>query len=258
MNKLVSLVLAVAMVVCCSTAWASDNSSDAYQEQGQGQAQNLANSGNSAVVFENSFNGSQPVRYLPQASSVSYSQGPQMFSRPEADKGENFVSANSLITLMGAWKVNEMTDDDFDTDDVDMDITTINTTSLDVSGLEAITEINFSIQGSDASNILTANKNTILAMGTVKCDDMDVNSFELFLAVAKKAKELGASNVVLIGEGVKIELTSFGWGLGFSYNYAGVNSDLSGTGQVGAGGTGISGGSANYNKMPYLTFALME
>ena len=57
---------------------------------------------------------------------------------------------------------------------------------------------------------------------------------------------------------IKIELESSGWGIGFSYNYASVNSDAYGQGSVGAGGTGISGGSASYKKMPYLTFAFMQ
>jgi len=43
-----------------------------------------------------------------------------------------------------------------------------------------------------------------------------------------------------------------------SYNYAGVNSTATGQGQVGAGGTGYSTGTANYNKLPYLSFILAE
>jgi len=235
-------------------------------DQAQGQAQELTNSGNSAVVFENSFNGSQPIRYLPVTSGVSYQgMSPQMFSRPQQDKGENFVSASNLISMMGAWNLNNLADADFNLKDVKIDITTVNLastekTSIKRLGTRDMSRVSFSIQGSDvAKKLRSAQSNRrVLALGTIKSDDDDINSFELFYALAKKAKEIGGTNIILIGEGVKIELSSSGWGLGLSYNMATVNSDAYGSGQVGAGGTGISGGSASYSKMPYLSFAIVE
>lgn len=237
------------------------------QIQGQGQAQNqsqaqiLANSGNSAVVFDGSFNGADPIRYLPMATDVHYQgMSPQMFSRPQQDKGENFISAVNLINMMGAWSINDLSDPDFDLDDVDIDLTIVNKSS-DLSSnilVDDDAKIMFCIQGTDVEKNIKSQGSKILALGTIKSDDEDINSIELFYALAMKAKEIQGSNIILIGEGVKIELKSSGWGVGLSYNMATVNSDAYGQGSVGAGGTGISGGSASYSKMPYLTFAIME
>jgi len=263
MKKIVSILIACSMLFCGGIAFA-DSASDAIaqqeqgQVQGQGQSQNQVASGN--VAFNNSFNGSQPIRYLPSASSVSY-QGlkPQMFARPQTDKGENFISANSLITLMGAWNVNEIEDDDLDIDDIQIDVTTVGQLDEDERLMaDEIAVVNFMIQGSEDEKALKKSGVKTLAIGTIKCDSDDINSAELFMVLAQKARDFGATNVVLIGEGVKLELESDGWGIGLSYNYAGVSSDASGYGQVGAGGTGISGGSASYHKMPYLMFAFKK
>jgi hypothetical protein len=263
MKKIVSILVACSIMFCAGVVF-GDTTSDALaqqeqgQAQGQGQSQNQVASGN--VAFSNSFNGSKPIRYLPSASSVQYSGlKPQMFSRPQADKGENFISANSLITLMGAWNVNEMYDEDLDMDDIRVDITTVGVVDEDERLMaDDITVVNFMIQGSDEEKTLKNTGSKALAIGTIKCDSDDINSAELFMILAQKAREYGATNVILIGEGVKLELESDGWGIGLSYNYAGVSSDASGYGQVGAGGTGISGGSASYHKMPYLMFAFKK
>jgi hypothetical protein len=232
-----------------------DNSQGQTQKQIQDQSQILANSGNSAVSFENSFNSSSPIRYLPLATDITYTgMAPQMFSRPSQDKGENFISAQNIISLMGAWSVSELSDEDLDLSDIEIDITNVGMMA-DRSDVY-VESVNFSIQGSDVAKSLKSSK--VIAIGTVKCESEDINSVELFMALALKARDCGASNVILIGEGVKIKLESFGWGIGFSYNYAGVTSDAYGTGQVGAGGTGVSGGSASYHKLPYLMFAFKK
>jgi len=239
----------------------SNSGSYANQGQGQGQGQSqsnvLENSGNSAVVFENSFNGSKPIRYLPVASDVQY-QGlnAQMFAKPEPDKGENFIPAKTLIDLMNAWAVSEISDEDIDESEIEMDITMVGK-----PGPDAFSEgdvVNFELKGTPEAKAVRDAGSKPIAIGTIKCTEDDINTAELFMTLVKKAKAIGATNIILLSEGIKIELESSGWGLGFSYNYASVNSDLHGQGSVGAGGTGISGGSASYKKMPYLTFAFMQ
>jgi len=229
------------------------------QGQGQGQSQNqiMKNSGNSAVVFENSFNGSKPIRYLPVSPEVNY-QGlnPSMFSRPQPDKGENFIPAKTLIDLMNAWAVSEINDEDIDESEIEMDITMVGKPSPDAFAEGDV--VKFELKGSPEAKALRDGGSKPIAIGTIKCTEDDINTAELFMTLVKKAKSIGATNIILLSEGVKIELESSGWGLGFSYNYASVNSDLYGQGSVGAGGTGISGGSASYKKMPYLTFAFMQ
>jgi hypothetical protein len=86
-----------------STATATQSQGqDQSQSQSQSQSNVLENSGNSAVVFENSFNGSEPIRYLPIASDVVYSGlEPSMFAQPRKDNGENFISAKNLVEYVG-------------------------------------------------------------------------------------------------------------------------------------------------------------
>ena len=219
----------------------------------------IVDSGNSAVTFKDSFNGAKPIRYLPIPTEVSYTGlAPQMFSQPEKDRGAQFIAANNLIGLMGAWSVNELEDTDFDMGDVDIDITEVGKTDLTPEQIAEIDRIEFAVQGSETQKVWKTIDRKVLAIGTIYTDDEEVNSAELFMALAVKAKERGARGVVLLGEGVKIELTSSGWGLGLSYNMATVDSDYNGRGSVGAGGTGVSGGKAGYIKMPYLTFSFLR
>jgi len=266
MKKIIAVIMSVALIGIAGSAFASAQStSGSYAQQGQGQGQgqsqtfspSMENVGNSAVVFKDSFNGSKPIRYTPVASDVKY-QGlsPQMFSRPEPDKGENFIAAKTLVDLMGAWKVSEINDEDIDESEIFVDLTMVGTAEANDQDIDDDT-VNFALKGSPESKSIRSGHKTI-ALGTIKCDEDDINSAELFMVLAKKAYAVGAHNVILLSEGIKIELESSGWGLGFSYNYASVNSDLYGQGSVGAGGTGISGGSASYKKMPYLTFALLD
>jgi len=108
MKKQLCIIMAALMVLFAGNAFAaksyatSSSGSYAQQGQGQGQAQQqsqnqiLKNSGNSAVAFNNSFNGSKPIRYLPVASDVQYmGPAPQMFSRPQQDKGDEFIAAKN-------------------------------------------------------------------------------------------------------------------------------------------------------------------
>lgn len=244
-----------------NTYISSQNESYASQGQGQGQSQGqsqmIKDSGNSAVVFQDSFNGSKPIRYLPTTPDIHY-QGlnPSMFSRPQPDKGENFISAKTLVDLMNAWAVSEINDDDIDESEIDIDITMVGKPNSDAFADNDI--VKFELKGSPEAKALRNSGSKPIAIGTIKCTEDDINSVELFLTLVKKAKEIGSTNIILLSEGIKVELESSGWGIGFSYNYASVNSDDYGQGSVGAGGTGISGGSASYKKMPYLTFAFMQ
>ena len=177
-----------------------------------------------------------------------------MFTRPLPDRGANFIAARNLIALMGAWHVKQLEDFDIDMGDIDVDITKV---LLDGATTDCDT-VTFMLQGSNEYKALKANGNEIIAIGTIKCDDADINSAELFMVLAQKAHELGGTHVVLLGEGVKLELQSSGFGLGMSYNYATINSHAYGQGQVGAGGTGYSKGWASYDKFPYLSFAIVK
>ena len=233
------------------------------QEQGQGQSQGIShsgnsssdmiNSGNSKVEFKNSFNGSKPIRYTPSPTNVSFGNMPSLFTSPNGNKGHNFIPARNIIDLIEQWNVMSMRDDDFDVDDVDIDITFVGG-SIGTN----VENVRFCIQGSDIDKELKAKGYKPVAIGSINTDETDVNSPELYMALVKKAQEIGAGNVVLMSEGVELEIVSSGWGLGASYNYASVNSDQHGQGSVGAGGTGYSKGKAHYEKKPFLTFTFIQ
>jgi len=223
------------------------------QGQGQGQSQGIANSGNSSINFKNSFNGSKPIRYTPVPTDVQFGNMPSLFASPLGNKGHNFIAAKNMIDLISQWNVMSINDADFDVDDVNIDITIVGKPL----GQE-VKNVVFCIQGSDVSNELKVKGNKPIAIGSINTDDIDVNSPELYMALVKKAKEIGAHHIVLMSEGVELELVSSGWGIGASYNYASVNSDAYGQGSVGAGGTGYSRGHAKYDKKPFLTFAFVQ
>ena len=270
MKKIICGIITFCMIGFAGSAFAASNyatsSSGSYAQQGQGQAQEqsqsqnqiMRNSGNSAVAFNNSFNGSKPIRYLPVSPEVNY-QGlqPSMFSRPQPDKGENSIPAKTLIDLMNAWAVDQIADEDIDTDEIILDITTVGKPDPNAFD-ENDNTIKFELNGTPQAKSIKDAGSKPIAIGTIKSIEDDINTAELFMTLVKKARDIGATNVILLSEGIKVELESSGWGIGFSYNYASVNSDLHGQGSVGAGGTGISGGSASYKKMPYLTFAFMQ
>ena len=91
----------------------------------------------------------------------------------------------------------------------------------------------------------------VLSIETEKPDKS--NSASLALKIGKLAQEMKANTVVFLTEGSTKEVVSSGWGIGFSYNYATVNSDPNGNGSVGSGGFGYSQGRSSYNNLIYLT-----
>jgi len=249
------LFLAIIMVGAC-VAFASPamSASSAVAQQGQGQSQNQATmsaatvsqSGNSAVSFTDSFNGSEPIRSLPLPSGVTVDTrgGPAMFSRPEADKGPNFISAVDLIALLNNAVADQM---EYDEGALKIGVQMLN----EEGGSDANAEkpLHFSLIGNHGVYIQGFKPVAIL---TLEAED-EVNSAVLAAGLAHKAKDLGCSEITFIREGVVRELTSTGYGIGLSYNYATVGSGMSGHGGVGAGGTGWSHGSARYLSYPYMT-----
>jgi hypothetical protein len=67
------------------------------------------------------------------------------------------------------------------------------------------------LDGSDNVKSLKAKGSLhTLALGTIKCDDGNINSAELFMILAKKAQSIGANKIILLSEGVKVRLKSSG------------------------------------------------
>lgn len=247
-------IAGIAVITVALSAWsmsaraASSSTAVADQGQLQGQAQtfnpSMENIGNSAVTFQDSFNGSEPIRGLPLPSGVTVDTrgGPAMFSRPEADKGPNFISAVDLIALLNNAVAEDM---DYDEGALKIGVQMLNEEAGDSEGKP----LHFSLVGNGGKYRDGFKPVAIL---TLEADD-EVNSAVLASGLAHKARELGCTEITFIREGVVRELTSTGYGIGLSYNYATVGSGTNGYGGVGAGGTGWSHGSARYLSYPYMT-----
>ena len=257
MKKLIlAMIMAIAFVAFAYPAMsATSATAQQGQLQGQGQSQSqaaysgVANSGNSAVVFENAFNGSQPIRSLPLPSAVNVDMrgGPAMFARPEPDKGANFISARDLVQILNAVKIGNA---EYDDEEIEANVQMLNNEAQPATDSEA--SVKFSLVGN--GGVYPAGFHPI-AICTFKAEG-PVTSATIAAALAHKARTLGATKIVFIREGVHRKLESTGYGIGLSYNYATVGSGQSGFGGVGAGGTGWSHGSAEYLSMPYLTAAI--
>lgn len=224
---------------------------EAYANQLQGQSQytggssaGVSNSGNSAIGINNSFNGAKPIRYLPVPSSVVFENyQPGLFGGPNyQDNGPDFISMRQLVAAMNLAKL--------DSPVLGEKSIRILIQPLGPGSKEKVDSVKFEINDGEAIN----HGFTPVAVFTVETEKPDKsNSASLALAIGKKAKELGASRVIFTTEGSSKELSSWGVGIGLSYNYASVGSDASDNGSVGAGGTGWSMGKAGYNNLIYLS-----
>ena len=252
MKKLLLAIITVgAFVAFAYPAMSASNATaqqGQLQGQGQGQSQSfspsMANVGNSSLSFSQKFDAAQPLRGLPLPSAVNVETrgGPAMFSRPELDKGPNFISALDLIGLL-----NNATIGDREYEEGDMKIGTQMLNEPEAASLEK--PLHFSLVGKGG---VYKNGFKPIAILTFEAED-GINSAVLAAGLAHKARELGCSEITFIREGVVRELSSTGYGIGLSYNYATVASGANGFGGVGAGGTGWSHGTAQYFSFPYMT-----
>lgn len=223
------------------------------QTQGQGQAQgvNMSNFGNSGVSFSNSFNGSQPIRYLPDPSAVMVTTrgGPSLFGRPDyEDKGPNFVDMQKVVHMLNMIDLEdaEIADDG----DIEAVVQMINAADEELTG-EFKPEFSI-INGVPFSG-------SVIAIVTLHADDNDtINSATLAVKLASIAKKLNGNKIGLLNQGTTKRLSSWGIGLGLSYNYAKVGSDPDDAGAVGAGGTGWSWGEGEYFSLPYLSAVIAK
>lgn len=240
------------------TAAGSIAGANAQQQQGQGQSQGHAvtGSGNSNitdsanVTFKDSFNGADPIRYLPIPSNIPMPSGPQIFGSPDyADRGPHFMSMLVLVNALNSIDLTEVKAND--RGDVEL-----------VGQLLNIVDEGEEVEDADIQFILNDKGDVTetvpgfkpIAVATLKAKDNDtMNSATLAVRLAEYAKEVKGSKIVLVSEGTSKKLSSWGAGIGFSYNMATVGSDPSDQGQVGAGGTGVSWGRAEYFSLPYLT-----
>ena len=259
-----ALVISGALVLSHSDLQAqsaADAGAIADAEQAQGQAQNqtsnLTGVGNSPVSFNNSFNsdGVEVPRDLPIPTAAGYTTtgGPAMFTRPDPEEtGPNFMSMSHLVGVLNNVDLDEA--EIKDEDDVKVVVQMINAVNDPEDRTRAAERI-IDFKLNPAGGFMKAMTDFVpVAVITLKADDSEtMNSATIAIKLAKIARSIHAPRIVLIKEGVIKRLTSSGWGIGLSFNYASVGSSMSDNGQVGAGGTGYSTGQASYLMLPYIT-----
>lgn len=232
------------------------------QGQTQGQTQGIqgsgnsgvTNSGNSGVEFTNSFNGSEPIRYLPIPSNVMVNTegGPSYFGGPPKDNGAHFMSMKTLVNALNAIDTSEAKIDD--ESDIEFVSQVINARHVDEIGMAG--DIKFHLL--ERTDVMEQFENfKTIAVTTMKADDNDtINSATLAVKLKKEAEKYGATKIVLVTEGTSKRISSWGVGIGFSQNYGFTNSGQDGRGGASAGGTGWSWGESEFFSLPYLTAIL--
>jgi hypothetical protein len=240
-------------------------STTASAEQGQQQGQtaisgggSVANSGNATVGFNNSFNGAEPIRYLPVPAALPIENyQATIFGRPDyQDKGADFVSMRQLIEAMNYVDLKADVAGEKSIRVVTQMLIPLpeghpKKTPKDKSKVtEKPLKIAFEINDGEAVNN-GFKPIAVLSVQTKKPDKS--NSASLAVKIGKVAQHMQANTVIFLTEGSSKKLYSSGWGVGFSYNYAQVGSKPSDNGSVGSGGFGYSQGQAGYKDLVYLT-----
>jgi hypothetical protein len=238
---------------------------EAYANQGQEQGQtaisgggSVANSGNATVGFNNSFNGAEPIRYLPVPAALPIENyQATIFGRPDyQDKGADFVSMRQLIEAMNYVDLKADVAGEKSIRVVTQMLIPLpeghpKKTPKDKSKVtEKPLKIAFEINDGEAVNN-GFKPIAVLSVQTKKPDKS--NSASLAVKIGKVAQHMQANTVIFLTEGSSKKLYSSGWGVGFSYNYAQVGSKPSDNGSVGSGGFGYSQGQAGYKDLVYLT-----
>lgn len=258
------ILLAVALVLSASAFAIAETTAISGANQQQIQQQGVYGSGNSGisgsanVTFSDSFNGSDPIRYLPVPSHVSVNTtgGPAFLGSPNyADNGPHFITMHSLVTVLNMIDTKEAKIKD----EGDIEIVPQMLNSLTDEEKEAIGKANsyakpkfFLNQKVDVTDTVPGFR--IISAVTARADDNNtMNSATLAAKFRKHADEVGGTCIILLSEGTTKRLSSWGVGVGLSANYAQVDSKAKGAGGAGAGGTGWSWGEAEYFSLPYLT-----
>ena len=246
-----------------STSAAGATASQGQIQSAQGGSGGSSHSSNSFGI-NNSFNGSEPIRYLPVPGVMPIENyQPSVFGSPNyADHGPMFISMRQLIGVMNAVDLNAEIEG---YKSIKMVVQMMSVPrpkkSAEPKGKKkgevkekpVPAAVTFAINNGKEVN------GGLKPVAVVSCElenPNKANSASLAMALGKKAQELGATKVVFTTEGSSKVLTSSGWGIGFSYSYAEVGSKPSDSGSVGSGGFGYSRGTGGYQNKIYLTAVL--
>lgn len=196
-------------------------------------------------VIKNSFNTRtfRPYRILPQPNDVIPTPTPQLFHQPSKDTGPLFVGAQRLVDLMNAADITNVDDDD---------VRVLVQPIRYIGSADPVDAVHFEIVKRDT-------KFDPVAFISVSTDDW-VSSVTLAAILKQKAREMGASRVILIKEGVQnvMVASSKSLGLNPSISIAGGIGTGSGLGGITASGMGIASAKAMYLKGPFLQAILAK
>lgn len=97
----------------------------------------------------------------------------------------------------------------------------------------------------------------LLGYVMVKATSEGTVSPEIIAEAMLEARKLGGDTIHVSAEGVERVLKSLGWGIGFSYTAASLNSGEN-TGSSSTGGTGVSGAKAGYHDNPWIQLFVLK
>jgi hypothetical protein len=234
------LLLAWALVLNACPVRADDGygysetsvSDSQLQGQGQGQQQDV----------NQTFEGTSTF-LVP--GGIRYPMGPNYFAPPAANPGPNFIPAKKLHLLGNSWRV----------------VVQKNIAESKRAEIVNFVDLRLRKEGEEivmydrikTYTSMPKGKMEKLGFGSVAAKSKKVTSMDMLAEAILAAHEVGGNGVVLLSEGIRDELQTFGWGIGLTWTSANVSRSQE-TGSVGVGGTGISGGSAGYTKLPWIQF----
>ena len=240
-----------------ATSGAGAEANQMQSQISQGGSGGSSHSSNSLGI-NNSFNGSAPIRYLPVPASIPIENyQPAIFGNVDyTDKGPNFISMRQLIGVMNMVDLDAEVAGGKHVRIVKQMMYVPSAAEVEKKKKESKDDIKVypavMFEINDGTKVNGGFKP--IATLSIEAEKPDKsNSASLAMAIGRQARELGATRVIFLTEGSSKEMRSSGWGIGFSYNYAQVNSDPSGNGSVGSGGFGYSQGKAGYKNLIYLT-----
>ena len=216
----------------------NDNTSDNQQSQ-------LQIGGSPAATITTY--GSEIPRSFPVPGDVNYPGYPQYFGQPTEDF--NFQKAGVMLLFKKVWTRAELE-------------------AMAGGRIKLVSKSLVPLKDKDSKKaedtieiIIKRPQYPVQQVGIIYVSSKNVTttSMEVLATAALSALDMGAKTLFLTAEGYSRVIKAFGWGVGFSYSQAWIETakNNQNSGGIGTGGFGFSGGEAGYKSKPWLQmFAL--
>jgi len=191
--------------------------------------------------------GSEIPRSFPVPGDVNYPGYPQYFGQPTEDY--NFQKAGVMLLFKKVWTRAEL------------EAMAGGRIKINAKSLVPIKKKDEKAAEDTIEIIIKRPSYPVQQVGLiyVSSKNVDSTSMEVLAAAALSALDMGAKTLFLTAEGYSRVIKAFGWGVGFSYTQAWIETakNNQNSGGVGSGGFGFSGGEAGYRSKPWIQmFAL--